>query len=208
MPVLITCPQCDAKLKVAALPPPGKKMRCPKCESIFAPEQPQDEDDSPKPAPPKAAPAPAAAPSFKKKRDEDDDDRDDRDDRDDDYDDDRRGRKSGKGGGKKSGSRRRTGPFEFDGTAGDFFVVYLLTALLTMFTFGLAFPWTMCMFQKWKIEHTLHEGRRLQFHGTGSSLLGLFIVTYFLIFITLGIYVFWAVPKLERWIVENTDIED
>ena len=104
--------------------------------------------------------------------------------------------------------KRRVGDFEFDGTAGDFFPVFLITTLLTMFTFGLAFPWTLCMLKRWECEHTLINGRRLRFDGTGSAALGLILVSYFLIIITLGIYSFWAVPKITGWVVENTAFED
>jgi predicted Zn finger-like uncharacterized protein len=38
MATVLTCPECDASLKLAARPAPGKKVRCPKCETIFAPE--------------------------------------------------------------------------------------------------------------------------------------------------------------------------
>lgn len=103
---------------------------------------------------------------------------------------------------------RSSTTFEFDGSAGDFFVVYVLYVFLTAITFGLASPWTMCMLVRWQTEHTLINGRRLRFEGAGSSLLGLFIVTYFLVLITLGIYIFWAVPKIIRWFTEHIEFED
>jgi len=34
---IVTCPDCDAKMKLKAALPPGKKVRCPKCSTIFAP---------------------------------------------------------------------------------------------------------------------------------------------------------------------------
>ncbi len=45
VPETVTCTECGAKLKVAALPPPGKKMRCPKCQAAFLPEQPLPDED-------------------------------------------------------------------------------------------------------------------------------------------------------------------
>ncbi|MBN9120379.1 MAG: DUF898 family protein [Planctomycetes bacterium] len=103
---------------------------------------------------------------------------------------------------------RRAGSFEFDGTAGDFLPVFLVAFLLYMFTFGLAFPWVLCMLKKWESEHTLISGRRLRFDGTGSAALGLLLVSYILIVITFGIYSFWAVPKIQKWVVENTEFDD
>jgi zinc-ribbon domain len=38
MPTLLNCPECDATLKLAAPPPEGKKVRCPKCQAVFVPE--------------------------------------------------------------------------------------------------------------------------------------------------------------------------
>jgi hypothetical protein len=38
MAAILTCPECDATLKLAAEPAPGKKVKCPKCEAIFEPE--------------------------------------------------------------------------------------------------------------------------------------------------------------------------
>jgi hypothetical protein len=43
------CPQCKASLKLKAEVPAGKKIKCPKCEAVFAPVA-----DKPKPAPAKA----------------------------------------------------------------------------------------------------------------------------------------------------------
>lgn len=194
MPQTIICTECDAKLKVAELPPAGRKMRCPKCGEPFVPARPakdeREEDDGPAP---RSRKAPADDDEDDrpppKRRDEDDNDRD-------------RDRAP-----TRKGGRRRRG-FEFDGSAGDFFVTYLCVLLLTIFTLGLGFPWTICMVQRWKAEHTIIDGRRLQFNGTGLDLLGHFIIMYLLIIITLGIYMFWAVPKLVGWVVEHTSFAD
>ncbi len=53
MPVY-PCPECGAQLRPAKPVPAGKKLRCPKCETVFAPTG---------KAPAKAAPAPAARPA-------------------------------------------------------------------------------------------------------------------------------------------------
>lgn len=34
---IVTCPDCDTRMKLKAALPPGKKVRCPKCSTIFAP---------------------------------------------------------------------------------------------------------------------------------------------------------------------------
>ena len=57
MSVVVTCPDCDAKLKLKAAVPAGKKVKCPRCSAAFAPvaqppEEPtsrdDDEDDRPR----------------------------------------------------------------------------------------------------------------------------------------------------------------
>ncbi|MFO0810445.1 MAG: hypothetical protein U0746_17610 [Gemmataceae bacterium] len=50
---LYDCPECGAQLKMANAPAPGKKIRCPKCEEVFAPVSAKKAS--------KAAPAPAPA---------------------------------------------------------------------------------------------------------------------------------------------------
>jgi predicted Zn finger-like uncharacterized protein len=79
-PVKITCPECEAVLKVST-PPPGKKMKCPKCGEAFAvprdasgvraaaPAGGKKKPAAKKPDEPSRAPAPAKGPA-------DDDDED------------------------------------------------------------------------------------------------------------------------------------
>jgi len=78
--VRVTCPECEAVLKLAAAPTPGKKLKCPKCENVFAPPANGEEEDDPdrpvktaarKPMAPKPKPKAAAAP--KKVEDDDED---------------------------------------------------------------------------------------------------------------------------------------
>jgi uncharacterized membrane protein YjgN (DUF898 family) len=128
--------------------------------------------------------------------------------RDEDYDDDYDDAPPKKKSAPPPKKKRRVGDFEFDGTAGDFFPVFLVAMLLYMFTLGLAFPWVLCMIKRWECEHTLIKGRRLRFNGDGMSALGLLLVSYILILITFGIYSFWAVPKITGWMIENTAFDD
>jgi Zn-finger nucleic acid-binding protein len=70
MPILLTCPECDATLKLAAPPPEGKKVKCPKCAAVFLPETVEERRLS---ADRPVAPArPRSRPAY------DDDDEDDR----------------------------------------------------------------------------------------------------------------------------------
>lgn len=96
-------------------------------------------------------------------------------------------------------------PFRFDGGAGSYLGISILSFLLTVFTFGIAAPWAICMRYRWQAEHTLVYERRVNFTGTGMGLFGNWIKWLLLCFITLGIYSFWVTPRLTRWIVEHQD---
>ena len=77
-----------------------------------------------------------------------------------------------------------------------------------LISFGLAYPWALCMFHKWRTEHTIINGKRLKFNGTGFSLIFLWIKWWFLSLITFGIYIFWVIPSLNRWVVEHTAFDE
>ena len=97
--------------------------------------------------------------------------------------------------------------FVFNGGAATYFGTAILASLITLFTFGIGYPWALCLFQKWKAKHTYIEGRRLRFTGGGFSLIGLWIKWLVLLLITFGIYSFWLIPSLNKWVVEHTDFE-
>ena len=80
----------------------------------------------------------------------------------------------------------------------------LLGWLITTITFGICYPWAVCMVYGWKINHTVIEGRRLKFTGTAVGLFGNWIKWLLLSIITLGIYGFWVRIALEKWRVKNT----
>ena len=55
-------------------------------------------------------------------------------------------------------------------------------------TFGICYPWALCMIYAWKINHTVVEGRRLKFNGSAVGLFGNWIKWLLLIVVNLGIY--------------------
>ena len=95
-------------------------------------------------------------------------------------------------------------PSRFDGGLGEYIILCLIGVIISSLTLGLATPWAICMLYRWRIEHTVIEGRRLQFNGTGMDLFVQWIKWWFLTFITLGIYGFWLVIKVEQWKVKHT----
>lgn len=80
----------------------------------------------------------------------------------------------------------------------------ILGSLITVFTFGICYPWALCMVYGWKIRHTVVEGRRLDFDGKAIQLFGNWIKWALLTIITLGIYGFWLGIALEKWKVKHT----
>lgn len=92
----------------------------------------------------------------------------------------------------------------FDGGLLGLIGVNILTFLLSVITFGLAYPWLICMKLNWVTSHTVIEGRRLRFIGTGLSLFGNWIKWLLLTIITFGIYSFWLVIKVKQWEIKNT----
>lgn len=52
----------------------------------------------------------------------------------------------------------------------------ILAALLTAISFGIGYPWALCMLQRWETKHTVVESKRLNFDGTGLQLLGMWIM--------------------------------
>ncbi|HDR7717794.1 hypothetical protein VSY18_29060 (plasmid) [Bacillus albus] len=92
----------------------------------------------------------------------------------------------------------------FDGGLLSFIGWSILGALITVFTFGICYPWALCMVYGWKINHTVVDGHRMKFNGSAVGLFGNWIKWLVLTFITLGIYGFWVSIKLEDWKVKNT----
>lgn len=80
----------------------------------------------------------------------------------------------------------------------------ILGTIITVCTFGVCYPWALCMVYGWKINHTVINGRRLKFTGTAIGLFGNWIKWLFFLVITFGIYGFWLGIALEKWKVRNT----
>jgi len=92
----------------------------------------------------------------------------------------------------------------FDGGLLQLIGCSILGTLITALTFGICYPWALCMVYGWKINHTVIEGRRLKFIGTAIGLFGNWIKWSILTIITLRIYGFWVGIALEKWKAKNT----
>ena len=84
----------------------------------------------------------------------------------------------------------------------------ILGWLVTAVTFGICYPWALCMLYSWKTKHTVIEGKRLKFNGTALGLFGNWIKWLLLSIITFGIYGFWVGIALEKWKVKHTTFVD
>ena len=96
----------------------------------------------------------------------------------------------------------------FEGSLLGLIGVNILSWLVTVITFGIAAPWSMCIKYRWVAKNTVIEGRRLEFIGTGGSLFLHYIKWWILTIITFGIYGFWLYIKLLQWKTENTVFVD
>lgn len=96
----------------------------------------------------------------------------------------------------------------FDGNTWQLIGYRILSALLCGITLGIAYPWTLCMVQKWEVKHTVINGRRLKFTGEGHQLIGKYILWVFLTIITFGIYGIWLGLGMKKWVVKHTVYAD
>lgn len=90
----------------------------------------------------------------------------------------------------------------FDGSSIGLFGRRLLAALLTLVTLGLGFPWAKCMLIKWRVEHTVISGQRLNFTGKGGGLFLKWLLWSLLTIVTLGVYAFFIDANIEKWKAE------
>ena len=84
----------------------------------------------------------------------------------------------------------------------------ILGSLITVLTFGICYPWAICMIYRWEAKHTVINGRRLKFNGTAMQLFGNWIKWLLLTIITFGIYSFWLNIKLIQWKTKHTEFAD
>lgn len=92
----------------------------------------------------------------------------------------------------------------FDGGLLSYFGWKFLGNLLTLITFGIAYPWAVCFIKRWEVKHTVIASRRLLFTGTGGKLFVKYIVWWLLSIVTLGIYALFVPLKMEKWVASHT----
>ncbi|MBE6801899.1 MAG: DUF898 family protein [Ruminococcaceae bacterium] len=96
----------------------------------------------------------------------------------------------------------------FDGGYFGYIGHQILYCLISVFSLGIAVPWAMCMMERWRVNHTVINGRRLKFTGTGGKLFGKYILGVILTIITFGIYGIWFGLSIQKWMTSHTVYAD
>jgi uncharacterized membrane protein YjgN (DUF898 family) len=95
---------------------------------------------------------------------------------------------------------------QFNGKLLGYLGICLLYFFLCLITIGFAMPWFICRLQRWKIQYTIIDGKRLIFDGKGSKLFWRYVWWTFLTVITLGCYSWWRGIKIQDWLTERTHL--
>lgn len=96
---------------------------------------------------------------------------------------------------------------KFDGSGAELLGYSIVATLVCLITCGIAAPWMICKIYKWRVSHTVINGKRLTFTGSGGSLLGHWILWELLSIVTCGIYAFFVHVALRKWELNHTYIE-
>jgi hypothetical protein len=94
----------------------------------------------------------------------------------------------------------------FDGNTLQLIGVNLLSGFLTLISFGLLYPFTVCYKLKWINKHTVINRKKLAFTGTALSLWGHYLLWYLLLIVTFGLFGFWLPIQELKWQSKNTHI--
>jgi uncharacterized membrane protein YjgN (DUF898 family) len=93
-------------------------------------------------------------------------------------------------------------PLEFEGTAGQFFVTFIIVAVLNIIPIAGAIL-AINYFTKWVAEHSKVNGQSVTFNASFMDTFVFVLINMLLVLITLGIYMFWYIPKMYRFIADH-----
>lgn len=88
-------------------------------------------------------------------------------------------------------------------------VIDWTSALVSILTLGICYPFMACWKLKWKASHTFIDGRQQAFDGNGGQFMGRYMLLLFLSVITFGIYyILCAKVAIEKWRTLHTRFAD
>lgn len=90
----------------------------------------------------------------------------------------------------------------------DLIALSIGTAVITIFTLGLAYPAAAVIKERYLKDRTIISNRKLKFDASAGDLYITYIKWMILVFITFGIYIFWLNRNILRWKVSNTNFVD
>lgn len=96
----------------------------------------------------------------------------------------------------------------FDGSTIIEFFIKIGITILTILSFGLAFWFLVCAYERWNKKHTVYDGKRLIFKGDAKSLFLNHLLWILLTILTLGIYAFVVGKKAQQFIARNTHVQN
>lgn len=99
------------------------------------------------------------------------------------------------------------GQSSFDGHTIQLIGLNLLSYILVLISFGLLYPFTVCLRIKWINKHTTIDNKKLVFTGKAIALWGKYILWGFLTLITFGIFSLWLPIKELKWQSKNIHIK-
>jgi uncharacterized membrane protein YjgN (DUF898 family) len=94
-------------------------------------------------------------------------------------------------------------PLEFNGTAGGYFIVSILSVMLIYIpVIGWAF--LLNYVASWFADNALVNGKKITYQATYGETVKFTFLNGLLIFVTCGIYAFWFFPKMYRYMLAHT----
>lgn len=97
--------------------------------------------------------------------------------------------------------------FEFHGTPGEYFVVFLVTvvcAYIPLFGWPIGFNYG----NEWIAKRLTINGRAVYYKAGYGETLKFLLINLLLIMVTFGVYMFWFVPKQYRFIAAHAGYVD
>ena len=98
------------------------------------------------------------------------------------------------------------GKSKFDGKFSGWILYTLLKYALAFFTLGICYSIGIYLFSKWKVNHTVINGRRLSFKGKISQIFWKCILWEFLGIVTFGLFSTSVPFRIKKWEINNSDI--